>query len=183
MKAMSTLSFASNIPTPTIPLPRIRRHRSRPMPDMSGPRYVASPSVEAGSRSSWTGGRRRVRRAAGLRPRSRHLPASSPSAPHTGVLGPSWAIPVIRYHHSGETSPRAHASPAPQTRSRYTYTCVVLARVGVMKAMSTLSFASNIPTPTIPLPRIRRHRSRPMPDMSGPRYVASPSVEAGSCLS
>ena len=183
MKAMSTLSFASNIPTPTISLPRIRRHRSRPMPDMSGPRYVASPSVEAGSRSSWTGGRRRVRRAAGLRPRSRHLPASSPSAPHTGVLGPSWAIPVIRYHHSGETSPRAHASPAPQTRSRYTYTCVVLARVGVMKAMSTLSFASNIPTPTISLPRIRRHRSRPMPDMSGPRYVASPSVEACSCLS
>lgn len=104
-----------------------------------------------------------------------NFPVPPPLAPHTGVLGPLWAIPVIRHHHGDETGDWSHASPAPQTRSRYTYTCVVLARVGVMKAMSPLSFAFNIPTPTIPLPRIRRHRSRPMSDMSGPRYVASPS--------
>lgn len=49
-------------------------------------------------------GRRRVRHAADLRPRSRPSPppASPPSAPYTGFIVSSWAIPVMPHCYSDE---------------------------------------------------------------------------------
>ena len=82
----------ANYPIASDPLASFTPHARR-----ERPRYIASPSVEAGSRSSWTGGRRHVRHASGLRSRLGHLPASPPSAPYTGGQGSSLAIHVMQH--------------------------------------------------------------------------------------